>query len=190
MIRLTLAILALALGGAMPPAVASDEARVADFAGERIILPDVTLVDQNGLRRALKSEIAGDGLVVVNFNYATCESICPVGNAVMAEVDRLAPGAIGRPVRLLSITIDPARDTPAALARASEPFAPSERWFWLTGATADVDQVLRRADVPKGDILFHPPVFLVGDPQASTFLRSIASPDAEEILGMLRSFES
>ena len=50
---------------------------------------------------------------------------------VMAELDAAlgpAPAA-----RLVTLTIDPGRDTPAALARAAADYGASDNWLWLTG---------------------------------------------------------
>lgn len=98
--------------------------------------PDFALVDQTGdtLRAA---DLEGTAWVA-HFFFTSCEGVCPLTTARMAALrDSLAAdGALGEEVRLVSISVDPARDTPSVLreyaARYGDP-APSE-WAFLTGS--------------------------------------------------------
>jgi len=76
-----------------------------------------------------------DGPTLIYFGYTFCPDICPVDVAVMASaVDLLAGQGIA--VTPVFITIDPARDTPEALAYYAEAMHPG--MVALTGAEAEV----------------------------------------------------
>ncbi|WP_337181614.1 SCO family protein [Shinella sp.] len=145
--------------------------QAATMAQEPVDLPDVRLTDQHGRDAALVSELAGDDLLVVTFNYTSCQSICGVGNAIMQELDRTVAPQVERPVRLVSITINPTVDTPDILAGAAREWTPSERWLWTTGRPGDIDKVLRQANARSADIELHELVFIVGDGRRKDFRR-------------------
>jgi protein SCO1/2 len=179
MIRSFLLLLTLAA-----PAVAESTAK-GDFALERLAVPQVTLIDQYAREQVFKGPLTDGQVLVINFNYTTCESICPIGNDVMAELDDLlAPDA---PVRLLSITIDPGRDTPAHMRKAADTFGASERWAWLTGAPGEVSRLLAAFDADYANIVLHEPVFLVGDLDSQRFYRSQSMPAPQELARLVAS---
>lgn len=145
--------------------------QAATLAQEPVDLPDVHLTDHHRREAALVSELAGDDLLVVTFNYTSCQSICGVGNAIMQELDKAVLPRLRRPVRLVSITINPTVDTPDILAEAAREWAPSERWLWATGRPGDIDTVLRQANARTADIELHELVFIVGDGKRKDFRR-------------------
>jgi protein SCO1/2 len=84
-------------------------------------------------------------VVVADFIYTTCTDICPALTAQMAALrTRLAAeGLLGDDVMLLSISVDPLRDTPEVLQAYSEPFAAeSANWLFLTGAEPAIRAVV------------------------------------------------
>ena len=90
---------------------------------------------------------------VADFFFASCPGICPMLTARMAEVHRQFAGKDG--VRFVSITTDPATDTPAALREYAERFKADARWVFLTGEKASIWNLcqtgfkLAVADSPK-----------------------------------------
>lgn len=78
---------------------------------------------------------------VVNFFFTNCTGVCPLVSARMALVrDSLrARNSLGRGVRLVSISVDPARDTPQVLREYAEAFggSPPREWAFLTGSPPD-----------------------------------------------------
>ena len=69
--------------------------------------------------------------------FTCCTESCPQLSGSLA---RLQQELAAEPdVRLVSLTVDPARDTPAALSRYAEVYrADAERWLFLTGAPDQV----------------------------------------------------
>lgn len=164
------------------PAVAETPS-AADFAPERLSVPRVTLIDQYAREQEFHGPLTKGRLLVINFNYTTCDSICPIGNDVMAQLDDLlAPDA---PVRLMSITIDPGRDTPAHMRKAADSFGASDRWSWLTGSPGEMSRLLAAFDADVANIALHDPIFLVGDLDTQRFYRSLSMPDAQELLDLV-----
>jgi protein SCO1/2 len=92
-----------------------------------------TLTDHAGAR--VTSAALIDGPTLIYFGYTFCPDICPVDVAVMASAVDLLAGQ-GFDVTPVFITIDPARDTPEALAYYAEAMHPE--MVALTGAEAEV----------------------------------------------------
>lgn len=99
-------------------------------------LPDVPLVDQSGTARSL-AQFRGEYLLV-GFIYTSCPDAvaCPMTTARMAGIQRRLPDAPA-PLHLLSLTLDPARDTPVSLTTYAETHgADLATWTFATGEPA------------------------------------------------------
>lgn len=101
--------------------------------------PDFTLTDQAGVPFRT-SDLAGR-VALVDFVYTHCTDACPTLSATMSAAQNklAAEKLLGSKAVLLSVTVDPAHDTPAALAEYGKQFgADAGAWKLLTG---DWDQV-------------------------------------------------
>lgn len=84
--------------------------------------------------------------MLLNFIYTHCVDVCPIVTASLVKVQRtlIARQWWGADVVFISVTTDPARDTPAVLgtyarARGTD----SSAWHFLTGDLAAVGHVLK-----------------------------------------------
>ena len=105
--------------------------------------PDFALVDQTG-RPFASSELAGK-VMVANFIFTTCTDICPLLSGTMARVrDELRSARLlGDKAMLVSFSVDPEQDTPAALAEYGARFgADPAEWKLLTGDRKQIDDLL------------------------------------------------
>jgi protein SCO1/2 len=105
-------------------------------------VPDFTLIDQAKQRVSLSS-LAGK-VVVVNFVYTRCAlpQFCLRVSNNFGVLQKRFQKELGRDVVLVTITFDPERDTPEALAAyASQWKADPKTWRFLTGPVADVRKV-------------------------------------------------
>lgn len=78
---------------------------------------------------------------VASFFFTSCPGFCLKQNQAIADL-RTALG--DRPIKFVSITVDPEKDTPEELTRYAAHFqADPERWVFLTG---DMDEIRRIAN--------------------------------------------
>lgn len=126
-------LLALASCGQTPSADARPPLEGADIGG------DFTLVDKNG-KEVRWSDFQGKYRIVY-FGYTYCPDICPT------DVQRMAKGLqvfakkspeLAAQVQPIFISIDPERDTPAAVGQFAAAF--SDRLIGLTGSPEQVKQ--------------------------------------------------
>ena len=108
--------------------------------GPSIYALDVSLHDEHG--KAIGLDVYRGHPVVVSMFYGSCPVACPLIVSHVLEVQsRLSPAARDD-LRVLLVSFDPARDTPAALtAIAKERGLDLARWTLATGSDDDVRQV-------------------------------------------------
>jgi protein SCO1/2 len=108
--------------------------------------PDFSLVDQSGERVSLAS-LRGRA-VVLDFVFTQCRGPCPALTGLHVDLQRSLGPALRERVRFVSISLDPANDTPEALrAYAEARGADLATWSFLTGPAAEVEDVVRRFGV-------------------------------------------
>jgi cytochrome c peroxidase len=98
-------------------------------------IEDHTVIDSGGTPRRL-ADLLRDRIAVVAFVYTTCSeaSGCPLADAILQRIDRrlAAEPALAANVRLLTISFDPERDTPARMTTVRSAFAPQTDWAFVT----------------------------------------------------------
>jgi len=105
-------------------------------------MPDFSLTAQTG--RPFDSRALAGKIWVANFMFSSCTGPCP---RMSSQIRRLGLDLRDLPqVRFISFTVDPARDTPTALAAyASRYQADPSRWLFLTGPRAELERLDRGA---------------------------------------------
>jgi protein SCO1/2 len=107
------------------------------------LAPGFAFVDQDGER--LTNEDLRGSLVFYTFTYTGCAAECPDTGEAMSSiketVDEIDTGGI--PVRFVTISFDPDRDTPTRLrSYAQELGADTEVWRFVTGEPARLKNVI------------------------------------------------
>lgn len=155
----TLSVACVEVKEGTPAPPPPEEARIADAPG--IIVPDEELQDQDGRPVRLRDLFAAR-VVAVNFVYTTCTTICSPMTAVFARLARDLGPALGREARLVTISLDPATDTPERLRAYADRFERREGWTFLTGPPERVARVRRALGGAEADKESHAPWTLLG----------------------------
>lgn len=92
-------------------------------------VPAFALTERSGLR-VTRHDLRGS-VWVADFIYTECTETCPTQSLGFAQLQR--EFAAGADFRLVSITVDPAHDTPAVLRSYAERYGATEHWLFLTG---------------------------------------------------------
>ena len=98
---------------------------------------DFTLTDQHGQSLTLSS-LRGK-VIVLNFIFTHCSGPCPLLSLKFSRLQQQLGDRLGKQVMLLSVTIDPRRDTPEVLTAYAQRYqANLTGWKFLTGTTQDI----------------------------------------------------
>jgi len=108
--------------------------------------PAFTLIDTSGAPFDFRQETQGY-VTLLFFGYTYCPDQCPMHMANLGTALKKAPAGIAEQVKLVFVTTDPARDTPAVLRRWLDHF--DKRFIGLTGTEAAVEAAQRNAGVPS-----------------------------------------
>jgi protein SCO1/2 len=113
---------------------------------------NVTLTTQHGQTVRFYDDLVKDRTVVINLMYSGCGDICPDNSAALRRVhERLGERIERGEITLLSISIDPAGDTPERLKKYWETFGAKPGWLFLTGKPADVERLRRQLGLHDPD---------------------------------------
>ncbi len=113
------------------------------------VVPPFTMTDSAG-QSFNGSELAGK-VWVADFIYTNCPAECPMMTSKMHWVAKQVHR--DNDVRLVSISVDPARDTPPVLASFAHRFGgPTQQWIFLTGSPATV-HTLAYTTFHVGDVI-------------------------------------
>jgi protein SCO1 len=118
-------------------------------------LPAFALVDQTG-RAVGPDELRGEPFVA-NFIFTRCVTACPLLTSQMLNLQKRL-GDDAERVKMVSISVDPAHDTPEVLARYATERGATHRWLYLTGELDEIGRAVEKGfrvrmgeRVPMGD---------------------------------------
>jgi protein SCO1/2 len=123
------------------------------------MVPDFALYDQSG--RVVQSSRFRGKQIVINFIFTRCPvaTMCPASTAKMIAMQRLAREAAVPNLELVSITLDPAYDTPGVLREYADVRGiDTTNFSFLTGPQNAIKDLLTQFGVIaelEGDLIKH-----------------------------------
>jgi protein SCO1/2 len=153
-------------------------------------LRDRPLLTQHGDEVLFVSDVIGDNIVVMDFVYTTCTTICPVLSAIFTQVQGKLGDQVGDDVVLVSMSVDPARDTPQRLKAYSSKHRAGDGWLWLTGAKPVVDEVLVGVGAYTTNFEDHPTMVLIGDGRTGEWKRLFGFPNPDRIVEIVNDMRA
>ena len=114
-------------------------------------LPNIPLRTQDGREVRFYDDLVKNKSVIINFIYTQCGGICPLATANLAKVHGLLGDRMGRDIQMLTISLDPAVDTPEVLKRYAQAWGNKKGWLYLTGSDRDVTLLRRRMGLYEPD---------------------------------------
>ena len=151
----------------------------------RMHIPDVELLDQNGRKLHFYSDLVKGQTVAINFIFTTCTTICPPLGATFARVQKELGDKAGRDVRFISISVDPATDTPERLKAWGEKFHAGDSWTFVTGDKPQVDELLRALGASSASREDHTPSILIGNDVSGVWTRTYGLAKTSQLVRLI-----
>ncbi|HYI12329.1 MAG TPA: SCO family protein [Thermoanaerobaculia bacterium] len=142
-------------------------------------VPDVEVQTQAGESLHFYRDLVQGKVVAMNFVFTSCTTVCPTMGATFARVQKML-GERGSEVALISVSIDPANDTPERLAAWSQRLGGKPGWTLVTGNRTDINEILKSLGLFTADPAAHSPVVLVANEPEGRWERvdGLATPTA------------
>ena len=140
------------------------------------------LVTQNDEVVRFYDDVLKDKVVLINFIYTHCKNACPMNSQIFSAIQGLLGDKMGTRVKLVSISVDPVRDTPAALREFSEKYSPGEGWKFLTGEKKNIVTVMRKLGPYDPDFEGHSPMYIMGNVKTGHWKRMRGNVSPENIV--------
>lgn len=143
-----------------------------------LTIPDLSLVDQDGKPVRFYSDLVQGKVVMINFVFTSCTTICPPMGATFGKVQQLLGDRAGKDVHLISVSVDPVVDTPERMKAWGKKFGAAPGWTLVTGERATVVQLLKALGVYTPNINDHTPLVLAGNDPRGEWTRAygLATP--------------
>ncbi len=140
--------------------------------------PNVPLITQDGVTVHFYDDLLKGKKVAINLIYTSCKDECPLETARLVQVQQVLGSRVGKDVFFYSISIDPARDTPAVLKAYAEKFHVGPGWLFLTGKEDDIKLVAKKLGLSRRrDALTrdgHSASLMIGDESGGQWMRNSA----------------
>lgn len=154
--------------------------------------PNVRLLTHEGRAVRFYDDLLKGKAVAINVMYTHCEDACPLETARLAQVQRLLGDRMGREIHFYSISIDPARDTPAVLKAYAEKFQTGPGWLFLTGDESDIELLTKRLGLSSrtddADRDGHLPSLMIGVEASGQWMRLSALDNPRFLATKIDSF--
>ena len=145
--------------------------------------PNVLLYTHENKPARFYDDLVKGKLVLINFFFTTCGSICPRTTANLVKVEEALGDRLGRDIFMISVTVDPATDTPEVLKKYAASYQTKPGWEFVTGKQEDIDLIRRKLGVfgDDGDKTQHSGVLVYGNERAGQWAATPAMLDPASI---------
>jgi protein SCO1/2 len=155
-----------------PEAKASPQTRLSRDEKNIRYFTDLKVMTHEGEELRFYSDILKDKLVVISFFYTNCPTAQPT-LATFFRLQKRLRDRLSKDIVLLTISVDPEKDTPAAVRKYARKFNPQKGWFFLTGKTETMEIINRRlgntGPLPQG----HLRLFLMGNLRTGHWMKLV-----------------
>jgi cytochrome oxidase Cu insertion factor (SCO1/SenC/PrrC family) len=132
------------------PAPAGDKAVSSKATGKlikidntQVQLPDVKVFTQSGEQVNFYTDLIKDKVVLLSFFFSSCTYVCVMQGANLSKVQALLGERLGKDVFLISISMDPEKDTPQKLKYWSRSFGAKSGWTIVSSNTPEMNRMLK-----------------------------------------------
>jgi len=148
-------------------------------------MPSMPLQCADGRQADLATLLQGRA-TAVHLMFTGCSSVCPIQGAIFQRVQSLLPDQSARGILLLSLSIDPFGDTPAAMRAWLKKFDARDGWIAAAPAPDDLDRLLALFGQGRSAVENHATQVNIVNRRGELIWRTPQLPPAESIAQFLQ----
>ena len=148
---------------------------------------DVELINQNGEKMRFYSDVLKGRVVVINSFFSTCKSACVPLIQNMRKLQDMLGDKVGKDVFLISITVDPATDTPERLKAFATKNDAKPGWLFLSGKKENVDWALYKLGQYVENKQDHPTIMIMGNEPKGLWKKAFGLSKPEQLFTVVES---
>ena len=148
---------------------------------------DVELVNQDGERMRLYSDVIKNHVVIVNAFFATCQGSCLPMNRNLEKLQAAFKERMGKDLYIISISVDPTVDTPQALKEYAKKLNAAPGRLFLTGKKENVDWALYKLGQYVEQREQHTNIFIIGNERTGLWKKAFGLAKPEELVKVVES---
>jgi protein SCO1 len=149
--------------------------------------PNLPVIDQNGRTLNFYDDVIKGKIVVISFIYTSCQDLCPLTTAKMAQIADKLDGAVGRDLFFISMSVDPENDTPERMKAFADAFDVGPGWLFLTGKVADIRAINHRlGDRSERNLRDHRNEIVLGNDAIGDWQRASVFGDLDSLVVSIR----
>lgn len=152
-------------------------------------LPNTSVTTQDGKTLRFYDDAIKGKIVVISFIYTTCRDICPVTTARLAQVKDKLGALVGQSIFFVSISIDPANDTPDKLKAYTEAFQTGPDWLFLTGSVQDIAVLRHKLGERSRKVAEHRSDIMLVNDATGEWARDSAFSDINTLVMTIRAMD-
>jgi protein SCO1 len=180
-------LLAFSLAGGQdrkPPAPVVE----VDIAGAGTMqVPDLVIRDHQGRKVRFYSDLIKGKVVVLSFFYTSCIYSCATQGKTFAALQSLLGDRLGKSVFLISVSTDPATDTPARLKEWSKRYGVQPGWTLVTGDVSEMNKLLLPFTGNPAGAGMHLPTTFIGNDKTGSWTSASGVFAPEDVLNALNN---
>jgi protein SCO1 len=148
---------------------------------------DVELVSHDGGSKRLYTDLLKGKVVVVQSFFCSCKAACPALVTNFSAIQERFKDQMGRDLRLLSISVDPERDTPAKLKEYADRVRAGPGWYFLTGKKSNVELALQKFGQKVDSPDNHSNLFVIGNDATGLWKKAMGLSNPASLLEIVAS---
>jgi protein SCO1/2 len=148
---------------------------------------DIQLVNQDGEKMRLYSDLLQGKTVIINSFFATCQGSCLPLARNLQKIQEALGDRLGKDARIISISVDPGVDTPTALKAYATKLRAKAGWYFLTGDKASVEFALKKLGQFVENKESHLNIFIIGNERTGLWKKAFGLAKSEHIVKVVDS---
>lgn len=145
--------------------------RLIEINKRRALIPDAQVFDHRGRRVRLYSDLVKGKVVLLSFFFTECSYVCHLQGTDLSKIQAGLGPRLGKDVSLISISMNPADDTPAKLKGWARAYGVKPGWTLVSGGGPEMAKMIRDfTGNDPGAREVHLPIVILGNDRTGTWL--------------------